>query len=139
MAYRLCIVVALALGLAAPAHAGPPYLTDDPEPPPYGHYELVFFTMGLETDGIAAGALPAMEFNYGGFPNTQLHVMLPLARPVKVRNGIQARRRLRQPGQQRTFGHTQIAQRFAEIKLRSGGAAGRWCRRCWLTCGTTWR
>ena len=78
MAYRLCIVVALALLPAARAHAGPPYLTDDPEPPPYGHYELVFFTMGLETGGIAMGALPAMEFNYGGFPNTQLHVMLPL-------------------------------------------------------------
>ena len=60
------------------ANAGPPYLTDDPEPPPFGHYEAVFFTMGLEADGMAQGALPAMEFNYGGFPDTQLHVMLPL-------------------------------------------------------------
>ena len=78
MAYRFGFVVALAFLLAARAHAGPPYLTDDPEPPPYAHYELVFFTMGLEAEGTAAGALPAMEFNYGGFPNTQLHVMLPL-------------------------------------------------------------
>lgn len=64
--------------LAARADAGPPYLTDDPEPPPFGHYEAVFFTMGLEAEGAATGALPAMEFNYGGFPDTQLHVMLPL-------------------------------------------------------------
>jgi hypothetical protein len=66
------------IALTSRARAGPPYLTDDPEPPPYGHYEAVFFTMGLQADGIAAGALPAMEFNYGGFPDTQLHVMLPL-------------------------------------------------------------
>jgi hypothetical protein len=73
------IVVSLASLLLAPrASAGPPYLTDDPEPPPYGHYEAILFTMGVAADGAAAGALPAMEFNYGGFPNTQLHVMLPL-------------------------------------------------------------
>jgi hypothetical protein len=72
-------IVALALAaLTSRADAGPPYLTDDPEPPPLGHYEAVFFTMGLDADGTAAGALPAMEFNYGGFEDTQLHVMLPL-------------------------------------------------------------
>ena len=64
--------------LATSAQAGPPYLTDDPEPPPLDHYEAVFFTMGLEANGTALGALPAMEFNYGGFPDTQLHVMLPV-------------------------------------------------------------
>ena len=78
MAYRLGIVAAFALVLAGRAHAGPPYLTDDPEPPPYGHYELVFFTAGLQADGTAVGALPATEFNYGGFPDTQLHVQLPV-------------------------------------------------------------
>jgi hypothetical protein len=78
MAHRFGIVAVLALLVSPLAYAGPPYLTDDPEPPPYGHYELVFFTMGLEADGAAAGALPAMEFNYGGFPDTQLHVQLPV-------------------------------------------------------------
>jgi hypothetical protein len=79
MANRFSIVVfAVAFLLAPCARAGPPYLTDDPEPPPFGHYEAVFFTMGLEAEDMAAGALPAMELNYGGFPDTQLHVMLPL-------------------------------------------------------------
>ncbi|HLY05427.1 MAG TPA: hypothetical protein VKR31_06740 [Rhizomicrobium sp.] len=78
MAYRLGIVAALALLFAAPARAGPPYLTDDPEPPPYGHYELLFFTTGFGANGGATGDLPAMEFNYGGFPDTQLHVQLPV-------------------------------------------------------------
>ena len=78
MANRIGIVLAFALLLGEQARAGPPYLTDDPEPPPYGRYELVFFTMGLEANGVAAGALPAMEFNYGGFPDTQLHIELPV-------------------------------------------------------------
>jgi hypothetical protein len=79
MANRFSIVVfAFAFLFVQRARAGPPYLTDDPEPPPFAHYEAVFFTKGLEAEGTTAGALPAMEFNYGGFPNTQLHVMLPL-------------------------------------------------------------
>lgn len=78
MAHRFGIAAVLALFISPLAYAGPPYLTDDPEPPPYGRYELVFFTMGIETNGAAAGALPAMEFNYGGFPDTQLHVQLPV-------------------------------------------------------------
>ena len=64
--------------LVSRADAGPPYITDDPEPPPLDRYEAVFFTTGLEANGAATGALPAIEVNYGGFENTQLHVMLPL-------------------------------------------------------------
>lgn len=78
MEYRFGIVAALVLLVAGPARAGPPYLTDDPEPPPYGRYELVFFTTGLEANGTVVGNLPAMEFNYGGFPDTQLHIQLPV-------------------------------------------------------------
>jgi len=76
--FRMLILSVAFMAIAMDANAGPPYLTDDPEPPPLGHYEAVFFTMGLMADGIATGALPAMEFNYGGFPDTQLHVLLPL-------------------------------------------------------------
>ena len=76
--FRLFVASVALAALATSANAGPPYMTDDPEPPPFGHYEAVLFTTGLEADGSAAGALPAMELNYGGFPDTQLHVMLPL-------------------------------------------------------------
>src|SRR5436305_10895668 len=76
--FRTLVVTAAFTATGMRANAGPPYRTDDPEPPPFGHYEAIFFTMGLAADGIAAGTLPAMEFNYGGFPDTQLHVMLPL-------------------------------------------------------------
>jgi len=63
---------------AGAARAGPPYLTDDPEPPPLGHWEAVLFTTGLQAGGTATGVLPAMEFNYGGLSDTQLHVLVPL-------------------------------------------------------------
>jgi len=78
---RAIRMVLLGLGLgvrAIQADAGPPYLTDDPEPPPLGHWEMVLFTMGLKADGTAAGALPATEINYGGFEDTQLHILVPL-------------------------------------------------------------
>ncbi len=39
-------VAALApIGVAAPAVAGPPYLTDDPVPTDTGHWELYAFTV----------------------------------------------------------------------------------------------
>lgn len=69
--------ISLAAWISA-AQAGPPYLTDDPEPPPLGHWEAVLFSMGLDARGAVAGVLPAIEFNYGGFPDTQLHIMLPV-------------------------------------------------------------
>ena len=44
----LVTCVALA-GLTMPAVAGPPYLTDDPEPTDYKHFEIYAFTNGTAT------------------------------------------------------------------------------------------
>src|ERR1700734_434164 len=74
---RVCLILALIAATSA-ASAGPPYLTDDPETPPLHHWEAVLFTMGTVADGTATGALPAIEFNYGGFEDTQLHIMVPI-------------------------------------------------------------
>jgi len=61
------------------AQAGPPFQTDDPDPVDLHHYEFYVFGnadgTGVEMD--TAG--PAAEFNWGVLPNTQLHVILPLA------------------------------------------------------------
>ncbi|MDA8230113.1 MAG: hypothetical protein M0006_02120 [Magnetospirillum sp.] len=67
------------LGAAWPALAGPPYLTDDPEPVDYGHWEVYGFATGSVVRGDSAGILPAMEVNYGALPDVQLHVMVPIA------------------------------------------------------------
>lgn len=73
------IVFALTL-VSAPVWAGPPFLTDDPAPVEYRHGEFyVFSTYDRTKDGKDI-ALPAFEYNYGVFPDTQLHIVVPFAR-----------------------------------------------------------
>ncbi len=59
--------------------AGPPFRTDDPIPVPYLHGELYLFSTGVFDKAGASGIGPAVEFNFGVFPNTQFHVVAPLA------------------------------------------------------------
>jgi hypothetical protein len=74
--------LALGLALAAiptAACAGPPFLTDDPEPTDFQHWEL--YAPLFEADGSGenfAGALAA-EINYGAAPDVQITVGLPVA------------------------------------------------------------
>ena len=67
----------LALFSASPAFAGPPFLTDDPEPVAYHHYELYTFSITDKTSGGRIVLGPALEYNIGALPNVQLHVVLP--------------------------------------------------------------
>jgi hypothetical protein len=73
--------LALALAVLPPtqAAAGPPYLTDDPEPVPYQHYEFYALSTGSAIRGDTSGFAPAFEFNYGAVPNGQLHLIAPFA------------------------------------------------------------
>lgn len=78
---RIRRVVLLLSGilLTAPALAGPPFLTDDPEPVPYQHYETYIFS---SYDNSAAGVSavgPAVEYNIGAAPELQIHLVVPLA------------------------------------------------------------
>ena len=59
--------------LSLPALAGPPFVTDDPEPTDYQHYELYLFSLGTHTAGELSGVAPSCDCNYGGLPNVQLH------------------------------------------------------------------
>jgi len=68
--------------LSARAFAGPPFQTDDPEPVPFGHYELYLFAASdgtpVETDPEA----PALEFNWGGLPNVEIHSVFKLGSSI---------------------------------------------------------
>ena len=56
--------------------AGPPYLSDDPEPTDYQHFEIYTFSNGTATrDGVSGEG--GIDFNYGGAPNLQLTAVLP--------------------------------------------------------------
>jgi hypothetical protein len=71
----VCCVLVLAT--AASAIAGPPYLTDDPEPTDYGHFEIYTFNSGMVSRGDTSGET-GIDFNYGGAPNLQLTATIPL-------------------------------------------------------------
>ena len=63
--------------LATPALAGPPYVTDDPEPTDLGHWENYTFVSGVHTPGDTSGQT-GFDLNYGGFKNVQLTAVIPL-------------------------------------------------------------
>jgi hypothetical protein len=70
-----CGVLAVAsyLAGAVPACAGPPFVTDDPEPVDFEHYEINIAAVGNFAQGGRSGALPTIDFNYGIVPDVQLH------------------------------------------------------------------
>jgi hypothetical protein len=75
---RFFASVALCLACSALA-AGPPYLTDDPEPVDLHHWEAYLFTAGQTFQGARSGLAPAIEANYGPFQDAQLQFQLPMA------------------------------------------------------------
>ena len=76
-AARLLVALALA-GAAAPAYAGPPYLTDDPVPTDTGHWEIYAFTAG-EGRGPTFDGDAGLDLNYGPLKGVQLTSTLPLS------------------------------------------------------------
>jgi hypothetical protein len=76
-AVRMSVFGTLLLGIS-PAMAGPPYLTDDPEPTDYKHFEIYNFTNGTATRADASGEA-GIDINYGGAPNLQLTATIPAA------------------------------------------------------------
>jgi hypothetical protein len=82
------IVVAM-FALARPALAGPPYVSDDPEPTDYKHFEIYTFSNGTATRGDIGGAA-GIDFNYGAAPNLQLTATLPAGfdRPASGETGF---------------------------------------------------
>ena len=74
---RILFSAAIALS-AMPALAGPPYVSDDPEPTGLGQYEIYFFTGGATArDGWSGSA--GLDFNYGAAPDLQLTAVLPIS------------------------------------------------------------
>jgi len=70
---RACVTLML---LTRPAIAGPPYVSDDPEPTDYRHFEIYTFNQGTATRGGIAGE-GGIDFNYGAAPDLQLTATLP--------------------------------------------------------------
>jgi hypothetical protein len=73
----LSLMVALIAVFSTTAQAGPPFLTDDPEPVEYQHGEFYVFSLLEATKGVTAVQVPAFEFNYGIAEETQFHIIAP--------------------------------------------------------------
>src|SRR5260370_17141952 len=72
-------MIAVVMGLMArPVLAGTPYVSDDPEPTDYKHFEMYAFSAGTATRGDMGGA-SGIDFNYGAAPDLQLTATLPFA------------------------------------------------------------
>jgi hypothetical protein len=57
--------------------AGPPFLTDDPQPVELGHWEFYLASQWSAADHAATGTAPHVEVNYGALPELQLHAIVP--------------------------------------------------------------
>jgi hypothetical protein len=76
---KLLLLFLCAFSFSSAAHAGPPFLTDDPQPLEFRHYEAYVFGTTDHTSGSTFAAVPAFEFNAGAAPNLHLHLVVPLA------------------------------------------------------------
>ena len=72
---RSVAVLAASILFSATAHAGPPYVTDDPEPVEFRHWEVYLAAQHLSSRDGASGSAPLVDLNYGAWPGLQLHIM----------------------------------------------------------------
>lgn len=73
----LTVVITMTWGLHA--WAGPPFVTDDPEPVEFRHWEVYISSITDRNPSGSSGTLPHVEVNYGPAPNLQVHMILPCA------------------------------------------------------------
>ena len=103
---RFLVVLALAGFVAGAAHAGPPFITDDPEPTEYHKWEIYNFVTGTREDG-ATSANFGIDLNYGGLHDVQLTATLPLHAET---------------GQSVAAGDVELAAKFKFVHQREGSA-----------------
>jgi len=75
------------LGGALTVLAGPPFVTDDPEPVDYQHWEFYLASQHIQTSAGWTGTAPHLELNYGVVTNVQLHLIAPLAYKAPATGG----------------------------------------------------
>jgi len=83
-------MVSAVLGSMAPAAlGGPPFVSDDPQPTDYRHFEIYAFAQGSQSrDG--ADSTFGVDFNYGAAPDLQLTAVLPLEVEAPAGGGTSA-------------------------------------------------
>ena len=75
MSAAMVLMTCMATGRA---RGGPPFVTDDPDPTEYKHWEIDAFATYNHTARGDFAQLPALEVDYGLIPDVQLHAIAPL-------------------------------------------------------------
>jgi len=73
----LVLIEVMTAILSQSALAGPPFLSDDPEPTDYRHFEIYGFAKGVGSKNGTSGS-GGIDFNYGATPDIQLTATLPI-------------------------------------------------------------
>ncbi|HWD40767.1 MAG TPA: hypothetical protein VG944_18105 [Fimbriimonas sp.] len=76
---RTSLLPLLALSPCFCLAGGPPFVTDDPQPVDFRHWEVYIASQNFHQFNLWTGTLPHVEVNYGAVPNLQLHVIAPMA------------------------------------------------------------
>jgi len=78
--FKSSLIIIIFLNIWQILLAGPPFLTDDPDPVEFKHWEYYISSQNTfdHSTKIATGTLPHFEVNYGLVPNVQIHIILPL-------------------------------------------------------------
>lgn len=79
LAAAVAIILNVAVLLPSVVWAGPPFVTDDPEPVEYRHSEFYVASEYANNRDGKEGTLPHVEYNYGVVPDVQVHLLVPLA------------------------------------------------------------
>jgi len=74
---RIIILILLVPFLSVCAFGGPPFLTDDPEPVDFRHWEFYIASTQTITKTETDATFPHFEINYGAIPEIQLHLIIP--------------------------------------------------------------
>jgi hypothetical protein len=74
----IVLPVILFLLLSQWSYAGPPFITDDPQPVDFKHWEFYISSINTMQSGVWTGTSPHFELNYGLIQNVQVHLLLPM-------------------------------------------------------------
>ena len=92
------VIVSVAALAATPVSAGPPFVTDDPDTPDKGHFEINLAGQYARFNGGSTANIPSLEVDYGVLSNLEATILIPLGlSQVAGLNQCRLRRRRAEP------------------------------------------
>ena len=76
---RVAVIAVLTLLTPGALLAGPPFVTDDPEPVEFQHFEVYLACVTSRDFDGWSGTAPQLEVNCGAYPDLQIHLIIPTA------------------------------------------------------------